>query len=77
MAQNQDFKTILTSIKAVNPDVIYLPGYYEEVGKIIKQARELGITAPFVGGDGWDSPKLAEIAGSDALNNSFLRIIIQ
>ena len=71
LQKDQDFKTILTSIKASNPDVIYLPGYYEEVGKIIKQARELGITATFVGGDGWDSPKLAEIAGSDALNNSF------
>ncbi|MBP2628381.1 MAG: hypothetical protein H6Q68_3092 [Firmicutes bacterium] len=71
LQKDQDFKTILTSIKASNPDVIYLPGYYEEVGKIIKQARELGITAPFVGGDGWDSPKLAEIGGPDALNNSY------
>jgi len=71
LQKDQDFKTILTSIKATNPDVIYLPGYYEEVGKIIKQARELGITVPFVGGDGWDSPKLAEIGGPDALNNSF------
>jgi branched-chain amino acid transport system substrate-binding protein len=71
LQKDQDFKTILTSIKAANPDVIYLPGYYEEVGKFIKQARELGITAPFVGGDGWDSPKLAEIAGPDALNNSY------
>lgn len=71
LQKDQDFKTILTSIKASNPDVIYLPGYYEEVGKIIKQARELGITAPFVGGDGWDSPKLAEIGGNDALNNTF------
>jgi len=71
LQKDQDFKTILTSVKAANPDVIYLPGYYEEVGKIIKQARELGITAPFVGGDGWDSPKLAEIGGPDALNNSY------
>lgn len=71
LQKDQDFKTILTKIKAANPDVIYLPGYYEEVGKIIKQARELGITAPFVGGDGWDSPKLAEIGGAAALNNTF------
>jgi len=71
LQKDQDFKTILTSIKAANPEVIYLPGYYEEVGKIIKQAREMGITAPFVGGDGWDSPKLAEIGGADALNNTF------
>ena len=71
LQKDQDFKTILTSIKASNPDVIYLPGYYEEAGKIIKQARELGINAPFVGGDGWDSPKLAEIGGPDALNNTY------
>lgn len=72
LQNDQDFKTILTTIKAANPDVIYVPGYYNEVGKIIKQARELGITVPFVGGDGWDSPKLAEIAGAPALNNTFM-----
>jgi len=71
LQNDQDFKTVLTKIKATNPDVIYVPGYYGEVGKIIKQAREIGITVPFVGGDGWDSPKLAEIGGADALNNSF------
>jgi len=71
LQNDQDFKTILTSIKSSNPDVVYVPGYYGEVGKIIKQARELGITAPFVGGDGWDSPKLAEIGGAYALNNTF------
>ncbi len=71
LQKDQDFKTILTKIKATNPDVIYLPGYYEEVGKIIKQARELGITIPFVGGDGWDSPKLPEIAGAEALNGAY------
>ena len=71
LQKDQDFKAILTKIKTQNPDVIYVPGYYEEVGKIIKQARELGITATFLGGDGWDSPKLVEIAGAGALNNSF------
>lgn len=71
LQKDQDFKTILTKIKALNPEVIYLPGYYEEVGKIIKQAREIGITVPFVGGDGWDSPKLAEIGSAAALNNTF------
>lgn len=55
MQKDQDFKTILTKVKALNPEIIYLPGYYEEVGKIVKQARELGITIPIVGGDGWDS----------------------
>ncbi len=71
LQKDQDFKTILTKIKALNPEVIYLPGYYEEVGKIVKQARELDIKAPFVGGDGWDSTKLVEIAGANALNNTY------
>lgn len=69
--EDQDFKATLTKIKGMNPDVVYLPGYYEQVGKIVKQAREVGITVPFLGGDGWDSPKLAEIAGPQALNNTF------
>jgi branched-chain amino acid transport system substrate-binding protein len=71
LQKDQDFKTILTKIKTMGAEVIYVPGYYEEVGKIVKQARELGITAPIVGGDGWDSPKLVEIAGGEALNNTF------
>lgn len=70
LQKDQDFKAILTKIKAQNPELLYLPGYYEEVGKIIKQARELGITAPFLGGDAWDSPKLVEIGGVQALNNT-------
>lgn len=71
LQKDQDFKATLTKIKSVNPEVIYVPGYYEEVGKIVKQARELGITVPMLGGDGWDSPKLAEIAGKEVLNNSY------
>lgn len=71
LQKDQDFKTILTKIKGTSPDMIYLPGYYEEVGKIIKQARELDITVPFVGGDGWDSPKLTEIGGAAALNGAY------
>lgn len=47
-------------------------GYYEEVGLIVKQARELGLNVPIMGGDGWDSPKLVEIAGKDALNNTYI-----
>lgn len=71
LQKDQDFKAILTKIKVLNPELIYLPGYYEEVGKIIKQAREMGITASFLGGDGWDSPKLVEIGGAQALNNAY------
>ena len=66
-----DFKAVLTKIKTMNPEILYVPGYYEEVGKIIKQARELGMNLPIVGGDGWDSPKLSEIAGAGPLNNTF------
>ncbi|HCW04478.1 MAG TPA: ethanolamine utilization protein EutJ [Clostridium sp.] len=66
-----DFKAVLTNIKSANPDVLFVPGYYEEVGLIIKQARELGIDVPVVGGDGYDSPKLVELAGKDALNKVY------
>jgi branched-chain amino acid transport system substrate-binding protein len=58
-----DFKAQLTRIKAQNPDGIFIPGYYNQVGTIGRQARELGIKLPLLGGDGWDSPKLFEAAG--------------
>lgn len=70
-AKDTDFKTLLTTIKASNPDVLFVPGYYEEVGLIIKQARELGLNVPVLGADGLDSPKLLEIAGADALENTY------
>jgi branched-chain amino acid transport system substrate-binding protein len=69
--KDTDFRAVLTSIKATNPDVLFLPGYYTEVGLIVKQARELGLNVPVLGGDGYDSPKLAELAGNDALNKVF------
>lgn len=68
---DKDFKSTLTRIKASNPEVVFVPGYYNEVGLIVKQARELGITVPFVGGDGWDSAKLPELAGAANLNNTY------
>lgn len=71
LAKDVDFKAALTRLKAANPEAIYVPGYYEEVSKIIKQARELGITVPMYGCDGWESPVLAEIAGKAALKNCF------
>ena len=70
-AKDQDFKATLTKIAAANADVIFVPAYYEEVGKIVKQARELGITAAIIGTDGWDDSKVVDIAGTDALNNTF------
>ena len=71
VAGDTDFNTILTRIKGQSFDVIYLPGYYSEAGLIIKQARDLGITAPFLGGDGFDSPTLLELAGASALNDVY------
>lgn len=71
VAKDQDFKATLTTLKAANADVIFVPAYYEEVGKIVKQARELGITCPILGTDGWDDSKVTDIAGADALNNTF------
>ena len=68
---DKDFKSTLTRIKASNPEVVFVPGYYNEVGLIIKQARELGIKVPFVGGDGWDSAKLPELAGAANLNDTY------
>jgi len=64
---DSDFRAQLTQIKSANPEAIYVPGYYTEVATIARQARELGITVPLVGGDGWDSPRLWEIGG-EALN---------
>ncbi|AOL36349.1 ABC transporter substrate-binding protein [Geobacillus thermoleovorans] len=72
VAKDTDFRATLTRIKSKNPEFIFLPGYYEEVGLIVKQARELGLNVPIMGGDGWDSPKLVEIAGKDALNNTYI-----
>lgn len=71
LQKDTDFKSAITKIKAANPDVIFVPAYYQEVGMIIKQAREMGVTIPMIGTDGWDSPKLVEIAGPAALNNTF------
>lgn len=68
---DKDFRATLTKIKGTNPDFIYVPGYYTEVAVLIKQARELGITAPIGGGDGWDSPDMLSVAGAAALNNTF------
>ena len=64
VAGDVDFKSQLTTIREKKPDVIFVPGYYTEVGLIAKQARELGLRVPLMGGDGWDSSKLYEIGGS-------------
>ena len=60
---DKDFKAQLTSIRGGAPDAIFASGYYNESGLIAVQARELGLTVPLLGGDGWDSPSLVEVAG--------------
>src|SRR5206468_2646483 len=65
-----DFKAQLTNIKGAAPQALYVPGYYTDVGLIARQAREVGLTVPLLGGDGWDSEKLYEIGGT-ALEGSY------
>ncbi len=69
-AGDQDFSAQLTAIKARHPDAIFIPGYYTEVGLIARKARELGLTCPLLGGDGWESDQLLEIGG-EALNGAY------
>ena len=67
---DQDFRAQLTKIKAKAPEAIIVPGYYTEAGLIVRQARELGLTMPVIGGDGWESSKLIEIGG-EAMNGCY------
>lgn len=69
--QDKDFSAILTRVKAAAPDVVFVPSYYDTVGPILKQAKEVvELNAVFLGGDGWDSPDLFDLAG-DAANGHF------
>ncbi len=70
-AGDKDFKAVLTNLKATNPEILFIPGYYEEVGLIVRQARELGLNVPILGGDGYESPKLTELAGAENLNDVY------
>jgi len=66
---DSDFRSQLTAVRASNPEAIFVPGYYTDVGQIAIQARDLGMKQPLLGGDGWESPKLIEIGGK-ALDGS-------
>lgn len=66
-----DYRGQLSVIKAAQPDVIYVPGYYGDVALIVRQARQLGMTQPLLGGDGWDAPEVWEL-GRDALNGCYI-----
>ncbi|HSP77231.1 MAG TPA: ABC transporter substrate-binding protein [Myxococcaceae bacterium] len=65
-----DFRAQLTAIKKTRPEAVYVPGYYSDVGVIARQAHELGLMVPLLGGDGWDSEKLFELGGS-AIQGSY------
>ncbi|KRL05108.1 ABC transporter substrate-binding protein [Liquorilactobacillus oeni] len=68
---DKDYNAILTSFKNKKIDAIYVPGYYSEIGLIVKQARQAGINVPIIGSDGMADPKLAQIAGSENASNIY------
>lgn len=70
-AGDKDFQAVLTKIKDLDYDSIYIPGYYAEAGLIIKQAREMGINQPILGADGFGNEKLVEIAGADNVDEIY------
>lgn len=70
-ADQTDFSATLTNIKDMDFDVLYVPGYYEQAGPIIKQAREMGITQPILGPDGFGNTKVIELAGHDNMNDIY------
>ena len=69
---DREFRATLTKIRTKNPDFIYVPGYYPEVAPLLKQARDLGITVPIGGSDGWVSDDMVKVAGAKSLNNTYL-----
>lgn len=70
-ADETDFSAVLTNIAGTDFDVLFVPGYYEQAGPIIKQAREMGITQPILGPDGFGNSQLYELAGTANLNDVF------
>ncbi len=68
---DNDFRPQLTRIKSAAPKALFIPGFYTDVGQIAIQARDLGLTIPLVGGDGWDSPKVIEIGGKSVEGSYF------
>ncbi|OJT17753.1 ethanolamine utilization protein EutJ [Archangium sp. Cb G35] len=65
-----DFRAQITAFKQARPEALFVPGYYTDVGLIARQARELGLSVPLLGGDGWESDKLFELGGT-ALEGSY------
>lgn len=69
---DRDFSAQLTKIKASNPDVLFLPAYYNDAPLIAQQARRLGITAVFLGGNSWSTPEMLKLDSGHYLNGAFL-----
>ncbi len=67
---DKDFRAQLTAVKAAGVDAVFVPGYYTESALIVRQARDLGLTVPFFGGDGWEDEQLLKIGG-EALNGCY------
>jgi branched-chain amino acid transport system substrate-binding protein len=67
---DSDFKAVLTQVRSQKPDAVFVTGYYPEAAIIARQARELGMKMPLLGGDGWVGDALKN--GREALNNSFI-----
>jgi branched-chain amino acid transport system substrate-binding protein len=66
-----DFSALITKVAMKKPEIIYVPDYYNKVGLVAKQIREKGLKATLLGGDGWDSPDLAKVAGSAIVGGYF------
>ncbi len=66
-----DFSALLTKVKQANPDILYIPDYYNKVGLIAKKAREIGVKSILMGGDGWDSPEMLNIGGDAIVGGYF------
>jgi branched-chain amino acid transport system substrate-binding protein len=69
---DKDFKMILTAVKSKDPELIFFGGIYPEAGLMVKQAKELGLDAPFMSGDGTIDAKFIEIAGPQAAEGTYL-----
>ena len=69
---DKDFRSLLRRINRAKPDVVFVPGYYTEVGVMLQQAHQMGMAMPFLGGDGWDSPKLQELAGNEGIVGNYI-----
>ncbi|MFZ9520740.1 MAG: ABC transporter substrate-binding protein [Silvanigrellaceae bacterium] len=70
--KDRDFKTQLIKVRKATPDVVFIPGYYTQVGSILRQAKELKLNTKFLGTDGWDSPDLFKIAGPAAASGHYV-----